>query len=103
VQRVGPKTAAFEEADAAVAPVYTAADVVADPQVQALDMITTVHDEQLGDMAMNGPLFRMSETPGGIRHTGRSEIGADTDEVLMKELGMDPGRIEELRERGICA
>jgi crotonobetainyl-CoA:carnitine CoA-transferase CaiB-like acyl-CoA transferase len=96
-------TAAFEEADAAVAPVYTAADVVADPQVQALDMITTVHDEQLGDIAMNGPLFRMSETPGGIRNTGRSEIGADTDEVLMKELGMDPGRIEELRERGICA
>ncbi|MGI9577322.1 MAG: CaiB/BaiF CoA transferase family protein [Microthrixaceae bacterium] len=96
-------TDAFEQADAAVAPVYTAADVVADPQVQALEMVTRVEDEHLGEVAMNGPLFRMSETPGSIRHTGRAEIGADTDEVLTKDLGIDPGRIEELRERGICA
>jgi crotonobetainyl-CoA:carnitine CoA-transferase CaiB-like acyl-CoA transferase len=95
-------TEAFEAADAAVAPVYTAADVVADPQVQALDMVTTVQDEDLGPVKMPGLLFRMSETPGAVRSTGPSRIGADTDEVLTKELGIDPARIEELRERGIC-
>ena len=41
---------AFEEAQAAVAPVYTAADMVEDPQVQALDMVTTVDDEDLGEL-----------------------------------------------------
>ncbi|MCP4436982.1 MAG: CoA transferase [Actinomycetia bacterium] len=96
-------TEAFEKADAAVAPVYTAADLVEDPHVRATGMVTTVQDPHLGPVKMGGPLFRMSETPGSIRHTGRSEIGADTDEVLGKDLGMQPGEIEELRERGICA
>ena len=86
---------AFEAADAAVAPVYTAADVLADPQVQALDMITTVDDDELGPMKMQNVLFRLSDTPGAIRHTGRS-LGADTDEVL-DQLGLGPERIAELR------
>jgi len=92
---------AFEAADAAVAPVYTAADVLADPQVQALDMITTVDDDELGPMKMQNVLFRLSETPGGIRHTGRS-LGADTDEVL-HGLGLDPERIAELRAAEVVA
>jgi crotonobetainyl-CoA:carnitine CoA-transferase CaiB-like acyl-CoA transferase len=65
-------------------------------------MVTTVQDEDLGPVKMPGLLFRMSETPGAVRSTGPSRIGADTDEVLTKELGIDPARIEELRERGIC-
>lgn len=92
---------AFEAADAAVAPVYTAADVLADPQVQALDMITTVDDDELGPMKMQNVLFRLSETPGGIRHTGRS-LGADTDEVL-DGLGLDAERIAELRAAEVVA
>lgn len=95
-------TAAFAEAQAAVAPVYTAEDLLADPQVQALDMIPEVADEDLGTMRMTGPLFRMSATPGRIRHTGPSEVGADTESVLSKDLGMSPEEIEELRDRGIC-
>ncbi len=91
--------AAFEAADAAVAPVYTAADVLADPQVQALDMVTTVDDDELGPMKMQNVLFRMSDTPGAIRHTGRS-LGADTDDVL-GGLGLAPGRIAELRDRQV--
>jgi crotonobetainyl-CoA:carnitine CoA-transferase CaiB-like acyl-CoA transferase len=92
---------AFEAADAAVAPVYTAADVLADPQVQALDMITTVDDDELGRMKMQNVLFRLSDTPGAIRHTGRS-LGADTDEVL-DGLGLDPERIAELRAAEVVA
>ncbi len=92
---------AFEAADAAVAPVYTAADVLADPQVQALDMITTVDDDELGRMKMQNVLFRLSDTPGAIRHTGRS-LGADTDEVL-DGLGLDSERIAELRAAEVVA
>ena len=92
---------AFEAAQAAIAPVYDAAELMEDPQVRALDMITTVPDDELGPIRMQNVLFRMSDTPGGIRHTGRA-LGADTDEVLA-EIGIDADRIAALRERGIVA
>lgn len=92
---------AFEAADAAIAPVYDAADLMEDPHVIARDTITTVQDEDLGPMKMQNVLFRMSQTPGGIKFTGRA-LGADTDAVL-GEIGVDTARIAALRERGVVA
>ena len=40
--------AAFESAEAAIAPIYDARDLVADPQLAALGSIATVEDEELG-------------------------------------------------------
>jgi len=91
---------AFERADAAVAPVYTAADLLSDPQVEAMDMLPVVEDPDLGPMRMQNVLWRMADTPGAIRSTGPSTIGPDTDEVLA-DAGIDPDRIRELRERGV--
>ncbi|MFA9432038.1 CaiB/BaiF CoA transferase family protein [Egicoccus sp. AB-alg2] len=92
----------FVEAGAAVAPVYGPADLVADPQVQARQMLTRVEDPSLGSLLQHNVLFRLSETAGGIRFTGRPHA-ADTDEVLVQDLGMDPQLVAELRERGIVA
>ncbi len=92
---------AFEAAHAAIAPIYEPGDLIDDPQVRALDMVTTVEDPDLGPVRMQNVLFRMSRTPGRIRWTGR-ELGADTDEVL-GELGLDDARIADLRQRGIVA
>lgn len=72
---------AFEKAEAAVAPIYDISDVFKDPQYQALDTITTVQDPDLGPLRMQNVLYRLSETPGSIRWTGR-KLGADTREVL---------------------
>lgn len=91
--------AAFDEAGAAVAPVYSPADLVADEQVQARKMLIEVDDPDLGELLQHNVLFRLSETPGGIRFTGRAH-GADTDEVLA-EAGYDPDRIRELRDAGV--
>ncbi len=93
---------AFEAAEAAIAPIYDVADLMDDPHVQARDMITTVDDSDLGPVRMQNVLFRMSETPGSIEFTGRA-LGADTDAVLIDELGIDATRIAALRERGIVA
>ena len=93
--------AAFEEAEAAVAPVYTAADLCHDPHVRSTEMLTEVVDEHFGSLLMGNVLFRMSETPGSIRFTGR-ELGADTDEVL-GEVGVDQSTIERLRGQGVLA
>lgn len=90
--------AAFEEAQAAVAPIYTAEDIAVDPQLQALGTIRRMADPDLGEIAVQGPLFRLSEADPVLAFTGRGH-GADTDEVLA-ELGYDDAAIARLHEDG---
>ena len=90
---------AFENAQAAAALIYDIEDVFHDPQYQALDTITTVPDEDFGTLRMQNVLFRLSQTPGEIRFTGRAH-GADTDTVLRQRLALSPERIAELRMAG---
>jgi crotonobetainyl-CoA:carnitine CoA-transferase CaiB-like acyl-CoA transferase len=68
--------AAFEAAHAAVAPVYSIADVAADVHVRERESLVTVDG-----VTMPGLIARFSRTPGEIRSAGRP-LGADTDEVL---------------------
>jgi crotonobetainyl-CoA:carnitine CoA-transferase CaiB-like acyl-CoA transferase len=68
--------AAFEAADAAIAPVYTMQELLADPHVLARDAVVEVDG-----VRMPGPVARLSRTPGRIRHAGRP-LGADTEAVL---------------------
>lgn len=92
--------AAFAEAGAAIAPVYSAKDLAEDPHVRQTGMLTQVEDPELGPLLMHNVMWRMSASPGGIRFTGRAP-GADTDTVLTGEFGCDPARVAELRERGV--
>lgn len=90
--------AAFEAADAAVAPIYDPSDIVADPQFNALGTIHRIHDADLGEIAMQGPLFRLSRDDATITFTGRAH-GADTDAILV-ELGYSDDELMALREEG---
>ncbi|MGP4012226.1 CaiB/BaiF CoA transferase family protein [Streptomyces sp. 4N124] len=90
--------AAFEKAEAAVAPIQDVRDVLTDPQYQALGTITTVDDPELGPLRMQNVLFRLSDTPGTIRWTGRPH-GADTEQVLT-ELGLTATELKALRAEG---
>src|SRR5690606_38418153 len=83
--------AAFEEAGAAVAPVYKPSELLTDPQVQAMKLVTTVEDETFGPMKMQNVMWRMGRTPGRIRATGRA-LGEDTDELLT-EAGLTEEQI----------
>ena len=91
---------AFTKAGAAIAPIYDIEQLVNDPQVEALDAITTVCDEDLGTVRMQNVMFRLSESPGAIRFTGR-RLGQDNDHVYRERLGLDPARIAELRAEGV--
>ncbi|GAA4635463.1 CoA transferase [Actinoallomurus vinaceus] len=91
--------AAFEKAEAAIAPIYDVRDIMADPQLAALDAITTVDDPDLGPLRMQNVLFRLSATPGSLRWTGRAH-GADTDHVLAA-AGLTTDEIDALRARGV--
>lgn len=90
---------AFEEAEAAVAPIYDVADVMKDPQYQALRSIISLPDEDLGQIKMQNVLFRLSDTPGEVRFAGR-RLGQD-NEAVYGELGIQPERLAELRSKGV--
>lgn len=92
---------AFAEADAAVAPIYQMNDIFEDAQYKALGSIATVNDPVLGDVRMPNVLFRLSETPGSIRWTGRA-IGADTDTILRERAGVTSEQLAALRAKGVC-
>lgn len=90
---------AFEEANAAITPVYNIEDIMQDPQYQALDSIITVDDPELGPIKMQNVLFRLSETPGEVKWSG-PRLGEHNKEVY-EELGIDEKRLEELTEKGV--
>ena len=92
--------AAFEAAEAAMAPIYDVADVMADPQYRALGSLVSVPDPDLGPLMMQNVLFRLSETPGAVTSTG-PRLGEHNAEVFGR-LGIDAdGRAALAREGAI--
>lgn len=91
---------AFEKAEAAVAPIYDIAQVMDDPQYQALDSITTVNDPDLGPLKMQNVMFRLLDTPGEIKWTGKAK-GADNAAVYSELLGFDDERLAALATEGV--
>lgn len=102
---IGARTAdevmsSFAEAGAAVAPVYTPADLVDDPHIKARKSLVEVVDEEVGNLLMHNVPWRYSETPGAIRFTGRRH-GEDTSDILLEKLGLRSDEVARLRERRI--
>jgi crotonobetainyl-CoA:carnitine CoA-transferase CaiB-like acyl-CoA transferase len=93
-------TAMLSAAGIPVSPVMNVADLFSDPHCAARGSIVTVPDPELGDVAMVAPLPRMSATPGAVRWPGAA-LGAHTDEVLGKFLGMTAGELAALRRDGV--
>lgn len=86
----------FTKAGAAVAAVYDAKDIVEDPHIREAEMLLEVDDPDLGALLQHNVMWRMSGSPGQIRHTGRA-LGADTGTVLA-ELGYTQDEIKNLME-----
>ncbi len=91
---------AFEEAEAAVAPVYDIEQIMEDPQYEALGSIATIEDTELGSVKMQNVMFRMSETPGRIRWAGPN-LGEDNPAIYCDELGLTKDDLAELAEKGV--
>lgn len=91
---------AFEDAHAAVAPIYDIAQIMEDPQYAALGSIASVEDPDLGTVRMQNVMFRMSDTPGEIRWAGRG-LGEDNAEVFGGELNISDEQLDTLHEKGV--
>jgi crotonobetainyl-CoA:carnitine CoA-transferase CaiB-like acyl-CoA transferase len=74
---LGEVLAGFDAVQAPIAPVYSAEQIHADPHYRARQSFVELPDPDLGTVTMAGVVPRLSLTPGRIRHTGRSSVGAD--------------------------
>ncbi|WP_435741895.1 CaiB/BaiF CoA transferase family protein [Nocardioides sp. SYSU DS0663] len=90
---------AFTAAGAAIGPVYNAQDLVEDEHVRETGMLLEVPDEDLGPVLQHDVMWRLTESPGRIRFTGR-RLGQDTDEVL-SELGYDDQQLDQMRKNEV--
>lgn len=91
--------AAFEEAQAAVGPVYSIADIFEDPQFRARGMVTEVDHPQLGSVRAPQVVPFLSDTPGSIRNFG-GEIGEHNRAIYLDQLGHGEEEVEQWRRDG---
>jgi formyl-CoA transferase len=94
--------AAFEEHDAAAAPVYDVADIFDDSYFWERDALVDVDDDDHDDLVLPGVFPHLSETPGRIEWSGAS-LGEHTVEVLAERSDVDAAELADLRERGVVA
>jgi crotonobetainyl-CoA:carnitine CoA-transferase CaiB-like acyl-CoA transferase len=102
---IGERTAeevleAFADGEAAIAPIYSIADIVEDPQYLARETIVRVPHPKLGSVLMQNVIPRLSDTPGRIRHPG-PDVGAHNEEVYRGELGLTAEELSELHDAGV--
>src|SRR5204862_7559525 len=80
--------------------IFTAPDMLRDPQYLAREMVQRVTSGQGWDVPMTGVVPRFTGTPGAIRHPG-PRLGEHTDEVLTELLGMGAAELDDLRGAGV--
>lgn len=66
---------AFDAAQAAITRVFTVPDLVQDPHVLERRVL-----QEIDGVAMQGPVARLSRTPGALRHAGRA-LDADGEQI----------------------
>jgi crotonobetainyl-CoA:carnitine CoA-transferase CaiB-like acyl-CoA transferase len=86
--------------DVPVGTAYTAADIFADPHMQARGDLITVDDPVLGPVKQQAPFPRFIGAPPNVP-TGAPTLGEHTDEVLGGILGLSESERAELREARI--
>ena len=82
-------------------PIYDMAQVYADPQAQARDMLVTLDDADLGQLPNIGVPVKLSATPGSVRRRAPA-LGEHTRQVL-REHGYTDDEIAALLATGVAA
>ncbi len=89
---------ALNEAGVPCGPIYSIDEVFADPQVQHLNMVRTVHHPELGDLNIINNALEIGTEPAPD-YTPTPNRGEHTDEVL-GEFGYSDEDIDALRKSG---
>ncbi|MDQ2911641.1 MAG: CoA transferase, partial [Chloroflexota bacterium] len=90
------------QAEVPAAPVYSIADIVADSQYEARDMILRLTGpDGIGELLVPGVVPKFDEAPSEVRWLGR-EAGADTARVL-KEIGINDLDLQRLATESVIS
>lgn len=89
----------LDEHDVPSGAIYSVADIAADAQYKARDMILNITTRDGTAVDVPGIVPKLSATPGGIRSTA-PRLGEDTAAVLQR-AGLKAETIADLRARGI--
>ena len=91
----------LERAGVPAGPVLSIAEMHADPQTQARDMVPSVTHSRAGAVKTIGVPVKFSDTPAGVRR-GAPIMGEHTREVL-QSIGYSDAEIERLLRAGAVA
>ena len=94
--------AIMEKADVPCGPINTIDQVVADPQVEARGMITTIDHPGVGAVRVPSSPVRLSRTPSRVDRPA-PRLGEHTAEVLKAWLGLEGEAITALTGLGVIA
>jgi len=90
----------LDRAGVPVSPIYSIADIFADPQYAAREDIIAPEDPEIGAVPMPAVLPRFSRTPGGVRFVG-PPLGAHNAQIYGGLLGLSETEQQALREAGV--
>ncbi|WP_296225013.1 CaiB/BaiF CoA transferase family protein [Ralstonia sp. UBA689] len=93
--------AALHEAEVPCGPIYTIADIAADPHYRARGVIETVRAQSGIDVEMPGVVPNLSGTPGAVQ-TNAPRLGQHTRDVL-RSHGLSDAQIDALAAQGVIA
>jgi benzylsuccinate CoA-transferase BbsF subunit len=100
-QRAEDAMVLLQQAGVAAGLVANAQDLCArDPQLAARGHFVDVPTSEGGTVRIDGPVFRLSETPAAVRGPGPL-LGEHTDAVLVELLGCTAEEIATLRDDGV--
>ncbi len=91
--------AALKAADVPHGKIYSAADIVKDPQYLAREMIRQMTLPDGTPLKLPGVVPKLSDTPGDVHWVGPA-LGEHTDEVL-RSVGYSNEDIARLRATGV--
>ena len=89
----------LQKASVPCGPINDLADVFADPQIQAREMLQQMTHPTLGPIQQTGIPIKFSQTPGQLR-LPPPLLGQHNHEILT-DLGYSPDQIASLKQRGV--
>lgn len=84
----------------ATGPVNEPRQTVAEAHWWERGVFQRFHDPYYGELLIQNPPWKMSATPPRVKWLCRP-VGADTEAVFQKYLGLDPSRLTTLRTQGV--
>src|SRR5947209_1107638 len=93
--------AVLTAAGCAVGPLESIASVFENPQIAARGSLAALRDPELGEVVINNAFPRFERAGAPELRPGPSEVGADTEEVLARELGLSAADLRHLEASGV--